>query len=399
MDYNNVPLHQEISETGLIYDVGSLYDHLMKINDPRDRRGLRYRLINLMVMTLLAKLAGENTPSGIADWVAERLDLLIEMQVTDREQAPSHMTFRRMLQWIISVERLEEVLREYQKKALQSKEELVLSMDGKTLRGTIPTGDTRGVHLLAVYVPKQGLVLAQVAVGKKENEITQAPELLKQVCLQGAIVLGDAMQTQRELSQQIVDAQGDFIWKVKGNQAKTEWAIRKLFVEETCHLQKGQPLSRECQMGSTLCKGHGRIETRTLLTSTALNGYLDWPALAQVFRLQTVIRYPNGSKTVQISYGLTSLTAEEASPTRLLTLIRHYWGIESCLHYRRDVTLQEDATRFSVPSAAQNMAAFNNLVIHLALPQGTGNLPKALRHFNAKPADALKRICSLPSTL
>lgn len=399
MDYTNVPLTQEISATGLIYDLGSLCAYLMKIIDPRDSRGKRYQLISLLLMTLLAKLAGAHGPSAIADWVAERVALLRDMQVTDRPEAPCHMTFRRMFQEIVSAEQLETILREYQQGALVKTAELVLSVDGKTVRGSIPAGETRGVHLLAVYVPDQGLVLAQVAVDRKENEIKQAPELLKQVALNGTIVLGDAMQTQRDLSQQIVDAQGDFIWKVKGNQPKTEWAIAKLFVPEVCQLQKGQPLSQHCQMATTVTKGHGRIEKRTLLTSTQLNDYVDWPALAQVFRLETIIHFANGKQTKQVTYGLTSLSPEEAHPTRLLALIRQYWGIESGLHYRRDVTLREDATRLRVGSAAQNMAALNNLVIHLALSHGKGNLPKILRHFDAKPADALKRICSLPATL
>ncbi len=348
---------------------------------------------------VLAKMAGQQNGSQIADWVAHHLERLVEMKLLPRGKAPSHMTYRRVNQNIVDGEALEQLVRQYQQKSLRVGEELVLSVDGKTVRGTIPSGETKGVHLLAVYVPDQGLVLAQVAVGVKENEIKQAPQLLKQVPLSGVIVLGDAMQTQRELSQQIVQAGGDFIWKVKGNQARTEWAIEKLFVQEVVQLQKGQPLSKHCQQAQTVNKGHGRIEKRVLLTSTQLNDYLDWPSVAQVFRLETIIQFLNGKRTRQVVYGLTSLTATEASPTRLLQLIRQYWGIESGLHYRRDVTLREDATRLSVGSAGQMMAILNNLVIHLALEDGKGNLAKALRRFDAKPDEALKRICAHPSTL
>jgi predicted transposase YbfD/YdcC len=399
MDYINVPLDQEISASGLIYDLGSLYDYFTQVLDPRAARGKQYILAELLVLMVLAKMAGQQNSSQIADWVAHRLEALVAMKLLPRGKAPSHMTYRRVSQNILEVQKLEQLVRQYQQKSLQVGEELVLSVDGKTVRGTIPSGETKGVHLLAVYVPEQGLVLAQVAVGAKENEIKQAPQLLAQVPLSGAIVLGDAMQTQRELSQQIVQAGGDFIWKVKGNQARTQWAIEKLFVQEVVQLQQGQPLSRHCQQAQTVNKGHGRIEKRVLLTSTQLNDYLDWPAVAQVFRLETIIQFPNGKNTRQVVYGLTSLTSKKASPARLMRFIRQYWGIESGLHYRRDVTLREDATRLSVGSAGQVMAILNNLVIHLALAHGKGNLAKALRRFDAKPDEALKRICAHPSTL
>jgi predicted transposase YbfD/YdcC len=399
MDYTNVPLHQGISAAGLIYDLGSLYDYFTQVIDPRDDRGKQYCLAELLVLMVLAKMAGQQNGSQIADWVAHRLEALAGMKLLPRGKAPSHMTYRRVHQKIVDAEELEQLVRQYQQKSLRVGEELVLSVDGKTVRGTIPTGETKGVHLLAVYVPEQGLVLAQIAVGAKENEIKQAPQLLAQVPLLGAIVLGDAMQTQRNLSQQIIQAGGDFIWKVKGNQARTEWAIEKLFVQEVCQLQKGQPLSMHCHQAQTVNKGHGRIEKRVLLTSTLLNDYLDWPAVAQVYRLETTIQFPNGKRTHQVVYGLTSLPPEKASPARLLKLIRQYWGIESGLHYRRDVTLHEDATRLSVGSAGQFMAILNNLVIHLALDHGQGNLAKALRRFDARPAEALQRICAHPSTL
>lgn len=399
MDYTEIPLSQEISETGLIYDLGSLYDYFGRVTDPRDNRGKQYQLAELLVLILLAKMAGQQNASQIAEWVALRMDSLYAMQVLSRPQAPSHMTYRRVQQATVKAEELEQLVAQYQQSSLTNADELVLSFDGKTVRGTIPSGETKGVHLLAVYVPKQGLVLAQVAVGAKENEIHQAPQLLAQVSLQGAIVLGDAMQTQRALSEQIVQAGGDFIWKVKGNQARTEWAIEKLFVQEIVQLQKGQPLSKHCQQAQTVNKGHGRIEKRVLLTSTQLNDYLDWPTLAQVFRLETTVQHSNGKFSRQVVYGLTSLPPEKVSPTRLLRLIRQYWGIESGLHYRRDVTLHEDATRLTVGSAGQITAILNNLVVHLALDHGKGNLARALRKFDANPADALRRICSHPSTL
>ncbi|NNJ10394.1 ISAs1 family transposase [Chloroflexales bacterium ZM16-3] len=108
--------------------------------------------------------------------------------------------------------------------AVPERGSIVLAVDGKTLRGTIPAGQSRGVHLVAAYLPEQGVVLAQRAVDRKENEIVAVPKLLKQLDLTGMVVVGDAMQAQRELSIQVVEAQGDYLWFVKENQ-KTQYRI------------------------------------------------------------------------------------------------------------------------------------------------------------------------------
>jgi predicted transposase YbfD/YdcC len=242
-------------------------------------------------------------------------------------------------------------------------------------------------------VPDQGLVLAQAEVDRKENEIVVAPKVLKQVNLEGAIVIGDAMHTQRSVSEQIVAAGGDYLWTVKSNQPRTEWAIQKLFAHEAANLKLGAGLSKEIQVATLVSKGHGRRETRTLWASTELNEFLDWPGLQQVFRLERLIWHEkHHGYTREVVYGLTSLSLKQASPKKLIRLLRSYWGIESGLHYRRDVTLHEDATRFTVGQAGHNMAIINNLVIGLCLQHGHTNLAKARRRFSAKPAEALQLI-------
>jgi predicted transposase YbfD/YdcC len=253
----------------------------------------------------------------------------------------------------------------------------------------------RGTHLLTIYVPQQGLALVQVQVDHKENEIVVAPQVLSQVNLSGAIVIGDAMHTQRESSRQIVAAGGDYLWFVKGNQARTQWAIQKLFVHEMCNLHQGAALAKEFQTYTQVSKGHGRMEIRTIFTSTLLNDYLDWPQVAQVFRLERTRWHPYyRGKTREIIYGLTSLTPARASPAYLLNLTRVYWSIENGLHYRRDVTLHEDATRMTVGNAGRIMAALNNLVIGLCLRHQGPNVAKARRHFSARPDKALHLILS-----
>jgi hypothetical protein len=183
------------------------------------------------------------------------------------------------------------------------------------------------------------------------------------------------------------------VWTAKGNQARTEWAIEKLFVQEVVNRKKGVPLPQGFQMASQISKGHGRIEKRTIMVSQDLNAYLDWPYVAQVFRLEREVWYDNGKRrTREVVYGLTSLSPQKAGPKRLLTLTRGYWGIENGLHYRRDVTLREDATRATVGNTGHNLAIFNNLVVALALSNGHRNLPRARRLFDAHPEKALDLI-------
>ena len=185
---------------------------------------------------------------------------------------------------------------------------------------------------------------------------------------------------------------------MKDNQSRTRWAIEKLFVHEVCNQQKGAPLSKDIQIGVKVNKQHGRIEQRTLLTSTQLNEYLEWPHASQVFRIERLVYHADQlGKTRQIEYGLTSLSPERANPDKLLALFREYWKIESGLHYRRDVTLRGDETRFTNGKAAQNMAILNNLVIGLCLSSGVLILPAHAAILTPTPKPLW--ICSFPLIL
>lgn len=393
MDSITLQAHEDCTAEGLIYDLGSLYAYLLRVVDPRKAKGIRYPLATLLLLILLAKFGGEDTPTGIGAWLKYRQSALVEMLKLPRQQVPHHCTIRRLLQQL-DPEPFEQIMGEFQRSRLQTGMEVVISIDGKTLRGTIEPGQGRGVHLLAAFHPQSGLVLMEVAIESKENEIVAAPQLLQQIDLSGAIVIGDALHTQRKTSSAIVAAGGDFIWTVKGNQARTQWAIQKEFVQEVVHLQQEQPLSKHIQHAvSPLSKAHGRMERRSILVSQTLNDYLDWPHVAQVFRIDREVWHDQGRrKTRQTVYGLTSLTPEEASPQRLLELLRGYWGIENGLHYRRDVTFHEDATRTRVGHTGHNLAILNNLVIALSLSHGHKNLAEARRRFCALPQQALELV-------
>ena len=395
MDYTNLKPKQDVNKCGLIYELGSLYDYFNHIDDNRGRRGRQYPLATLLIWMMLAKLCGEDKPSGMAEWVAHRKELWVKYQLTDKTKTASHMTYRRVLQDTLNAEEFEQMIKQYHQQKLSQGQEIVLSMDGKAIRGTIPHGEYRGTFLLAIYVPRQGLVLAQASIDRKENEIVVAPHLLRQVSLAGTIVIADAMHTQKAMCREVIEAGGDYVLTAKDNQARTRWAIEKLFVNEICNLQKGAPLSQNFQMAVKTEKRHGRLEKRTIMTSSLLNDYLDWPSLAQVFRIENIIWYDQASRyTRQIRYGITSLSPERAGPEKLLALLREYWGIESGLHYRRDVTMLEDVTRLTVGESGQNMAILNNLALGLCLSGTSKNLASVRRNFDAHPFLALHLLIS-----
>jgi predicted transposase YbfD/YdcC len=267
-----------------------------------------------------------------------------------------------------------------------------MPIDGKSLRGTIPPGKTQGVHLLAAFLPAEGIVLCQVEVESKENEIVAAPRVLKSVDLQGKIVTGDAMFAQRELSQIVVERGGEYVWTVKDNQSSLRAEIEAGFqIEEGKTALKA--LKNDFERVETIEKGHGRIEQRRLVTTRMLNQYLGWPHLEQVYKIEREVEeITTGKRRSEVSYGITSLTREEASAERLMEIVRGHWGIENGLHYRKDKTLREDGCRLRRGEAAQVMAVINNLIIGLVLRQGRRNLAEARRRYSAYPLEALNLI-------
>ena len=263
-------------------------------------------------------------------------------------------------------------------------------MDGKMLRGTIDLNVSEGLCLLGVFLPGEGVILAQIAIESKQNEITAAPSLLEYVDLRNKVVIGDAMHTQRQVSIQIGKAGGDYIWTVKGNQPQLLQDLQDWFDPMVPLLPGMGCPPKDFRSATVTHKGHGRIEARTLTTSSQLNDFLDWPFLQQVFQLErTTTSSKTGKTRHETIYGVTSLSAQQASPVQLLDMLRSYWHIENNLHYPRDVTLHEDQTHFKKPSAAHCMAILNNLVLAIIAHSDFPFVPSARRFFAAHPDRAL----------
>jgi len=294
----------------------------------------------------------------------------------------------------VDEEELEQIIGEYLSQLPKRGQDVVVAIDGKTVRGTITREDPFGLHLLAAYLPGEGIVLMQMAVEKdKENEIVVAPKLIDCLDLRNKVVTGDAMHTQRQLSTQIVAAGGDFVWIVKDNQPATRQAIELLFSPEPVPIPGSGCPPKDFRCAQTVDKQAGRLEERKITVSSLLNDYLDWPFLGQVFMLERRFTcLATGEVSREVQYGLTSLSSQAANPERILTIIRSEWGIESGLHYRRDVTFEEDQTRMTNKSMGRVMAIINNLVIGLLNSRGYENHAHARRVFDASPDKALALI-------
>jgi predicted transposase YbfD/YdcC len=374
---------------GVVFDIGELVRQFHQIPDQRHRRGRRYSLPFLLVVIVLAKLAGENKPSGIAEWVDLRRRQLVAAFDCQRETVPSHNTIRRTLAQTVMIIEMQRVFNRFLHQEYGGQQSILVTIDGKTMRGTIPKGLTQGVHLLAAYLPEEGIVLMQVAVGSKENELSAAPRVLMALDLRGRVVCGDALFTQRELSVQILYQGGDYIWFVKDNQARLKEDVAQFFAppRKTAGWH-GPTLPQDVAQKTQ--KGHGRLEQRTLTAIPDEAGFIDWPGLQQVFKLERKVTYlTKGIVTDETVYGITSLSPERGPASQLLEWTQNYWGIENGLHYRRDVTLLEDATRISNDDQAEAMAVLNNFIVGLTNKLGFSNLASAQRAFEATLTFAL----------
>jgi len=375
-----------------IFDVDSLFYHLDCLTDRRKPKGVRYPLAVALVFIILAKLAGEDEPEGMAHWTSLRKQMLIQALRLQRDTTPHASTFSRILGQAVVVEELQQAVTRFLLSTVEGGLSVELSIDGKTLRGTIPPGKTQGVHLLAAYLPGEGIVLMQVEVGCKENEIVAAPKVLKSLDLKGKVVTGDAMFAQHELSKLVVEQGGEYVWTVKDNQASLRAEIEAAF-----EIEEGKTalsaMKNDFTRAQTVEKGHGRIEARRLTATSQMKGDLPWPYLEQVLKIERQVEdLSSGKQRREVSYGVSSLTTEEASASRLMEIVRGHWGIENGLHYRKDKTLGEDGCRLKRGEAAQAMAVINNLVVGLVLWQGSKNLAAARRHYNAYPLEALNLI-------
>ncbi len=374
---------------GVVFDLGELTRRLNWLTDRRDNRGKVYPLGSLLSMIVLARLSGADKPWAIYEWIRYRRPTFVKLYELKRGNTPCVNTIRTILGDVVLQEELETTLRQYLHEQYGGQASVLVAIDGKTMRGTIPKGMTQGVHLLTAYLAEEGIVLKQVEVLRQENEISAAPRLLTGLYLKGKVVIADAMHTQRAFCMEVLRQGGHYLLWAKENQPDLLDDIQQFFAPPP-YVPGWHQSAWPCTVAESCGKGHGRLEKRTLSLIADPESFIDWPGVRQIFKLERFARELNtGRVSQQTVYGLTSCPPGLATADQLLQWTQTYWAIENGLHYRRDVTLQEDATRSSRTGLAQSLAILNNFLIGLVHKLGFDNLASARRFFDARIAQQL----------
>jgi len=353
---------------------------LAKVPDRRRLRGRRHGLVTILLLACAAVAAGSKSLAAIGEWAGRAPQWLLEAAGARRDRrsgtllAPSETTIRRTLggvdadaldaqvgAWLLALAGYDAGDED------GAGDQMVVAVDGKTVRGA-RDGSGPAPHLLAAITCDEVALIAQQQVDEKSNEIPAFAPLLADLDLAGAVILADALHTQRETARFIVqDKQADYLFIVKENQPGLFAAVNALPWEDTkiTHTDRS--------------RGHGRDETRTIQVLPAPED-LPFPHAAQVFLIERHVRGLDGSRRSDVAaLGVTSLTPAKASPARLAALARAEWTIENGLHYPRDVTLGEDASRVRTGSAPRAIATFRSHAIASLRIHGWKNIAAGLR--------------------
>ena len=353
-------LLQIMHEEQLLDRIIALSDAFIVIQDPRIDRTKKHQLVDILIIALCATVCGVDGWEEIEIFAEEREDWFrgfLKLQ----NGIPSHDTMYRVFSRLNPKE-LNAALVRWTEGLMQGVEGKVVAIDGKTLRGSFDTATGKGaLHLVSAWVEENSLVLGQVSVNDKENEITKIPELLRMLQLKGAIVTLDAMGCQKEISRIIRrECKADYVFSLKKNQPSLYNEVAHFFnvAGQSGHFTQDRFESLE--------KGHGRIEQRTCVCLDVA-GELDhvssgWTDLKTVAKIHSV-REINGKKQEQTRYFISSLPCDASAIARA---VRTHWSIENSLHWRLDMTFREDASRIRKDHAPENMAALRRIALSLA---------------------------------
>jgi len=400
MDYTTLVMENKAEREKSVKGMQSLYEVCQEVVDGRHARGKRYELAGLLVVLVLAKLAGMQSLKGASDWIADQESFLREGLELSWERMPCANTYSYALARLDS-QRVNEALAaccvrkeaesrcagEPSRLAFQASERHDhVAIDGKVLRGTGKQaygGEEPQKHVLHVYEVQTGIVLQQCPIASKHNEVSTLKPLLTEVLCKGRILTTDAAQSYHEFGRLVQRAGGEVIVMVKDNTPAAR-ADLELFFEDP------QADRRTWQSYEQVEKGHGRLERRQITTSPDLNDYLrrDWGEVGQVFRLERQ-RTSKDKQSREVVYGWASLSQQHCSPERLAQLIRAHWAVENRLHWRRDATLGEDRCGVRFPPVAQMLAVLNSVVLALMDVHHVPNVARQRRRFASHPDEAL----------
>jgi predicted transposase YbfD/YdcC len=361
-----------------------LVEHFAALEDPRMERAKRHSLLAVVTMALCGVICGAESGVEIeqfghakADWFATFLDW--------PHGIPSHDTFGRVFARL-DARAFEACFAKWMQAVAGVLPAQVIALDGKTLRRSHDRRASRGaLHLVSAWATANRLVLAHVAVDDKSNEITAFPLLRQQLTLAGCLVTIDAMGCQREIAEQIVAQEADYVLALKDNQPTLCEEVQDTF---TLARASGfaEFATADWDTLRQVTKGHGRLEIREhwVLADAAVLAYLGestpWPGLQAIGLVEATRHLGDGRlEREQRCYLLsTRLSAQQFAEA-----VRHHWGIENCLHWLLDVAFREDESRVRVGHAAENFAVLRRLALHLLKQDTTARCGIKARRLKA----------------
>jgi predicted transposase YbfD/YdcC len=337
--------------------------HFAELEDPRSAVNLQHPLISVVVIALMAVLAGASGPTAIGKWAALKEEFLLNT-LDLPNGIPRKDVFRRVLMtlrpgafqacfanWLNSLRATAA--------AATGVEQPILAVDGKTARRSHDRKNGLGaLHSVSVWASEFGLSLGQVACAEKSNEITAIPELLRLVDIKGAIITIDAMGTQKAIAAQIIEGKADYVLALKGNQETLHQAVIDYFGEQ---LEGDLAKAREYVTTET---GHGRDETRVYLQLPApksLPGFTLWEGLRTI-GVVTSRCVRDGKESIEVRYYISSLAM---GVKRFARAVRGHWGIENTCHWVLDMTYREDESRIRDQALRENFAWLNRFTLSL----------------------------------
>jgi predicted transposase YbfD/YdcC len=346
-------------------DVDEVVLHFEELEDPRSTVNLQHPLVSVLVIALMAVLAGAGGPTAIARWAELKRDLLL-MSLNLPNGIPRKDVFRRVLM-LVKPEAFQACfanwLQSLRTKAATATgvDQPTLAVDGKTARRSHDRRNGLGaLHSVTVWASEFGLSLGQVACEEKSNEITAIPELLRLVDIKGGIITIDAMGTQKAIAAQIIESGADYVLALKGNQDTLHQEVIA-YIDEQFESDFTDTAVRRLR---TEEHGHGREETRTYIQMPApknLSQLALWTGLATIGMVISECTR-NGKPMVEVRYYISSL---QLGVKRFARAVRSHWGIENTCHWSLDITYREDESRIRQEHLRENFAWLNRFTLSL----------------------------------
>jgi len=334
----------------------SFLEHISDIEDPRIPGMTTYPLNEILLTVFIGMLCKLEDLEEIEDFCAIELAWLRRYLPFANGIAPAQ-TLRRTLARL-EPRHLEKAFTHWAA-SLTERIRGVIAIDGKAVRGSKQEADGAGaLHLVSAWAHEAGLVLAQVAVDKKSNEITAIPELLEMLDCTGTIITIDAMGTQKAIADKIIAKGADYVLALKGNQETLVDDVKLYFADPV--------IAPTLQRHETVDSDHGRIEERTIVTADA--AWLaqmrpEWQGLKSIAAIteKRMIK-KTGKTSIETRYFITSLPSD---PKLLAETVRAHWGVENNLHWCLDMAFREDESRMRKDHSPHNLATIRRVALNI----------------------------------